>query len=58
MKNNIKKLQEHIEKHPSDYQAVISLFKANSEQIQYEIDKKKHEKRKKIAECRRLLNGE
>lgn len=56
MKNKILKIKEHLEEHPHDYQAVVSLYKATSNEIEWEIEQKKHEKRKKIAECRRLLN--
>lgn len=58
MKEKIEKLQQHLQEHPADYQSKISLFKLNSEQIQWEIDQRKHEKRRKIAECKRKLDGE
>lgn len=54
----LKALEEHLVRHPNDYQGVISLYKIRSEAIEHERYLRSIEKRKLIAECRRKFNGE
>ena len=53
--DKIARVTEHLQRHPADYQSVISLYKLRSEAIEYEIEQKRIEKKKMIAECRKLL---
>lgn len=54
----ITRVEQHLQKHPSDYQSVISLFKLRSKAIDQRIEQRKVAKLKRIAECRRRLNEE
>ncbi len=49
----IERLKEHISEHPTDYQAVIGLLKANSDRIEHKLYMRKVEKLKRVAEYRR-----
>ena len=51
----IERITEHLQEHPADYQSVISLYKLRSDAIEYEIEQRRIEKKKMVAECRRLL---
>lgn len=52
----IVKIANHIEKHPNDYQSIISYYKLRSEQIAWEMEQRKIARLRKISECRRILN--
>lgn len=49
------KIAEHLKAHPTDYQSVISLYKARSKEIEQEIGKRRIERLKRIAEWRERL---
>lgn len=49
----VETLKEHIEEHPTDYQAVIGLLKANSDLIESRLHSRKIEKLKRVAHYRR-----
>lgn len=55
-KNAIKRVEQHLKEHPSDYQSVISLLKLRSKKIDKDIEQRRIDKMKRIAECRRKLN--
>lgn len=44
-----KKIRQHLESHPNDYQSVVSLFKTESDAISYEIKKKENQHKKEIS---------
>lgn len=54
----IVRLAKHVEDHPCDYQSKISLLKMRSDQIAWELEQRKIARLRKIAECRRILDGE
>lgn len=45
-----KRIRQHLESHPNDYQSVVSLFKTESDAISYSIKKKENERRKEISQ--------
>lgn len=49
------KIAEHLKTHPTDYQSVISLYKARSKEIEQRIGKRRIERLKRIAEWRERL---
>ena len=49
-------LQNHVKDNPKDYQAVIALLIARSDQIAYERRHKMNMRIKKVAEYRRKPN--
>lgn len=49
----VERLKEHIAEHPTDYQAVIGLLKANSDMIEARYHRRKIEKLKRVAQFRR-----
>ena len=49
----VDRLKEHIAEHPTDYQAVIGLLKANSDRIEHKYYLRKIEKLKRVAEIKR-----
>lgn len=48
----MKKLVNHLEEHPNDYQSVISLLKTHSDSIDHKRHMEMIEKRRRIAEIR------
>lgn len=48
-----KRMHLHLEKHPADYQTVISLFKAESDSIAFEQQRKRNLKKAEIAKYRK-----
>lgn len=56
-KEKLKRLDEHIEKHPTDYQAVIARFKTRSDAIEHQMYLKKIARLKRVAEYRRVYDG-
>lgn len=53
-KERLSKLAKHIEENPSDYQAVVGYMKLQSDEIEWELEQRKRERQKKIAECKRI----
>jgi len=49
-------LEDHVKEHPKDYQAVIALMIARSDQYEYERKQKMIERKKNVAKYRRMLN--
>ena len=49
------KIAEHLKTHQTDYQSVISLYKARSKEIEQGIGKRRIERLKRIAEWRERL---
>ena len=58
MNDKIGKLERHITEHPHDYQAVIGLLKARSDEIDRMIHDEKNRKLQKLAKVRREYNEE
>lgn len=56
-KEKLKRLDEHIEKHPTDYQAVITRLKTRSDAIEHQMYLKKIARLKRVAEYRRVYDG-
>ena len=54
--DRLKNLDEHLKKHPADYQAVIARLKIQSDAYEYERKKRVHERLKKVAYYRRMLD--
>ena len=54
--DKIERVKEHLTRHPSDYQSVVSLYKLQSKEIEKRRWDRKTERLRKIAECRRALN--
>lgn len=52
----VKTLEEHINVHPTDYQAVVALLKARSDMIDHKLYMERIERVKKVAHYRRMLN--
>lgn len=48
-----RRMHLHLEKHPADYQTVISLFKAESDSIAFEQQRKRNLKKAEIAKYRK-----
>lgn len=53
--DKVERIENHLRTHPSDYQSVISLYKARSRDIERERKMRSIEKRKKTAEWRKKL---
>lgn len=56
-----KKLQtmdEHLSRHPHDYQTVIARLKLASKAYDYEVKKKRDERLKRLAEIKKKLREE
>lgn len=56
--DKLKRLDKHIEEHPTDYQAVIARMKTKSDAIEHRMYLKRIERLKRVAEYRRAYNGE
>lgn len=54
----VKKIEEHLKEHPTDYQAVIAHLKARSDAIDYAQKQKLIERHKRLAEIRRKRHAE
>lgn len=54
----LKKLEEHVQAHPHDYEAVVSLYKARSDAIAEKREERRKKKQAVIEACRRFLDGE
>lgn len=53
----LKRLDKHIEEHPTDYQAVIARMKTKSDAIEHQMYLRKIKRLKRVAEYRRTHNG-
>lgn len=53
----LKRLDKHIEEHPTDYQAVIARMKTKSDAIEHQMYLRKIKRLKRVAEYRRAHNG-
>ena len=51
----LRRLDEHLAEHPSDYQAVISRLKARSDAIEHQIYMRKIDRLKRIAEVKKQV---
>ena len=51
-------LDKHISEHPTDYQAVIARLKTRSDAIEHQLYLRKIERLKRVAEYRRVHNGD
>ena len=54
----VRRLEEHLKGHPTDYQAVIAHLKARSDAIDYAQKQKLIERKKRLAEIRRKRHAE
>ena len=54
----LKKLDNHIARHPKDYQSVISRMKTYSDAVEHEMYLRKIARLKRVAKYRRQRNGE
>ena len=48
----VKRLQKHVIEHPNDYQAVVALLKAKSDEIEHRMYLKRIERLKKLSKVR------
>ena len=51
----LRRLDEHLAGHPSDYQAVISRLKVRSDAIEHQIYMRKIDRLKRIAEIKKQV---
>ena len=51
----LRRLDEHLAEHPSDYQAVISRLKVRSDAIEHQIYMRKIDRLKRIAEVKKQV---
>ena len=51
----LRRLDEHLAEHPTDYQAVISQLKTRSDAIEHKMHKQKIERLRRIAEVKRQM---
>ena len=58
MKDRLTRLKSHIDRHPADYQSVISFYKLRSKEIEHQLRLMKIPRLRMIAECRRRLDEE
>ena len=56
--DKLKRLDEHIESHPTDYQAVIARMKTKSDAIEHQMYLRKIKRLKRVAEYRRVYEQE
>ena len=54
----LEKLDNHIARHPKDYQSVIARMKTFSDAVEHEMYMRKIARLKRVAEYRRAENGE
>ena len=54
-KRKLRRLDEHLAEHPTDYQAVISRMKTRSDAIEHEIYKQKIDRLQRLAEVRKQM---
>lgn len=51
-------LDNHLAKHPTDYQSVIARMKTYSDAVEHEMYKRRIARLKRMAEYRRYNDGE
>lgn len=51
-------MDEHLSRHPHDYQTVIARLKLASKAYDYEVKKKRDERLKRLAEIKKKLREE
>ena len=56
--DKLKRLDKHIEKHPTDYQAVIARMITKSDAIEHQMYLRRIARLKRVAEFRRQENGD
>ena len=56
--DKLKRLDDHIRRHPKDYQSVISRMKTFSDAVEHEMYKRRIARLKRMAEYRRYSDGE
>lgn len=54
----LERIDEHLKKHPADYQSVISRMKTYSNAVEHEMYLRKIERLKRMSDYRRKKNGE
>ena len=54
----LEKLDNHLARHPKDYQSVIARMKTFSDAVEHEMYMRKVARLKRVAEYRRQDNGE
>lgn len=54
-KAKLQRMDEHLQKHPHDYQTVIARIKTVSDAIEHERHKKRVWRLKRLAEVRRQM---
>lgn len=54
----LERLDNHLAKHPKDYQSVIAKMKTYSDAVEHEMYKRKIARLKRMAEYRRYEDGE
>lgn len=54
----LKRMDEHLKVHPSDYQTVISRMKLASDIYDHQMERKKHERLKRLSEIKKRLREE
>lgn len=51
----LRRLDEHLAEHPTDYQAVISRMKTRSDAIEHQMYKQKIDRLQRLAEIRKQI---
>ena len=54
----LERLDNHLAKHPKDYQSVIARMKTYSDAVEHEMYKRRIARLKRMAEYRRYNDGE
>ena len=54
----LERLDNHIARHPKDYQSVIARMKTYSDAVEHEMYKRRIARLKRMAEYRRYSDGE
>lgn len=54
----LERLDRHLSEHPHDYQSVISRMKLASDIYDHEQERRRHARRKSLAEIKRRLEEE
>ena len=56
--DKLKRLDDHIKRHPKDYQSKIAWMKTYSDAVEHELYLRRVERLKKVAEYRRKYGSE
>lgn len=56
--DELQKLEQHVQDNPTDYEAVVELYKARSDAIAQRRAERRKRKQAVIEACRRFLDGE